>query len=86
MKLEDYKELIRWLCRWLVITVILMSVINAVINYSSYGRDDSDDDRSGKRSGMAIRTDYRTGCEYLESQSGHLIPRTDGYSHHIGCR
>lgn len=43
------------------------------------GKDSTDAPDS--RSGMALRVDYLTGCHYLESTKGVLIPRqtADGY-------
>ena len=37
--------------------------------------DDTDDAANGERSGVALVTDYGTGCQYLQSTQGHLTPR-----------
>lgn len=36
-----------------------------------------------ERSGVTLRTDYGTGCQYLESAKGSLTPRLDGAGHHL---
>lgn len=49
-----------------------------------FSTDDSDEGPL-KRSNMNIRTDDRTGCQYLESYSGALTPRMDG-NIQMGCK
>lgn len=34
-------------------------------------------DTATERSGMTLRTDALTGCQYLESRTGYLTPRLD---------
>lgn len=49
--------------------------------------DDTDDAQNKIRSGMVVKTDHRTGCQYLESGFiGGLTPRVDVSGQHIGCR
>ncbi len=38
---------------------------------------DATDPPSGPRSGMQLRTDSGTGCQYLETKGGALTPRMD---------
>lgn len=46
-----------------------------------------DTDPPGGRSGMGLRTDNLTGCQYLMSPSGNLTPRmADDGKTHLGCR
>lgn len=47
-------------------------------------RDDSDSPES--RSGLTLRTDHKTGCQYLESKFSGLTPRVDGNGAHVGCK
>ena len=47
----------------------------SILNYIPATYDDSDDSLNHKRSGMIVRTDYKTGIQYLESTSGYLIKR-----------
>jgi len=50
------------------------------------GRDDSD--QQGwfmMRSGLVIKTDYKTGCQFYESKNGILTPRLDGQLNQLGC-
>lgn len=56
------------------------------VNLSPVGRDDSDPGEWGRRSGISVRTDHLTGCQYLESWGGGLTPRVDREGRHLGCR
>jgi hypothetical protein len=44
------------------------------------GRDDTDGEA---RSGLKLRTDARTGCQYLESAGGGLTPRLGKDGRHV---
>ena len=79
---ENLKRYTWWALSWYTVA----SIIIGLINLSSLGRDDSDPDRYGDRSGLRVRTDSLTGCQYLESSKGNLIPRLDRTMQHIGCR
>lgn len=54
----------------------------AIFAQWGYGRDSTD---SVGRSGLGLRTDALTGCEYLISPYGGLTPRLDMDGQHI-CR
>lgn len=45
-----------------------------------------DTDNGNQRSGLEVRTDHLTGCQYLVADRGGLTPRmaADGKKH-IGC-
>jgi hypothetical protein len=48
--------------------------------------DATDDVTAGKRSGMALRIDYGTRCQYLRTHCGTLTPRISGDGKtHYGC-
>ena len=48
--------------------------------------DHTDDRENGIRSGMNLRIDYGTGCQYLKAGFfGGLTPRIDGEGNHFGC-
>jgi hypothetical protein len=72
---------------WGVAQVIGLMLIGAlalavVINAFDLGTDDSD--RNGwKRSGFDVRTDYKTGLQYLVSPKGSITPRLDGEGRHM---
>jgi len=51
--------------------------------YTEIGADETDG--HGSRSGIALRTDNGTGCQYLESRFGGLTPRLDRAGKQI-CR
>jgi hypothetical protein len=45
---------------------------------------DATDKSATQRSGLVLRVDYATGCEYLESKQGYLVPRL-GKDHQPIC-
>lgn len=42
-----------------------------------------DTDSASERSGLGLRTDHGTGCQWLESRFGGLAPRVDATGRHI---
>jgi hypothetical protein len=38
------------------------------------------------RSGLYLRTDSLTGCQYLSEPRGGITPRPDGAGRHVGCK
>ncbi len=76
--MEVYKQIRKDVC-WFFFWMI---VIQIVISSFGFFTDSTD---GIKRSGMNLRKDYETGCEYLESTGGYLIPRVDKDYKHI-CR
>lgn len=81
MNLKETKDYTRWLCGWLIVGYFMV----VLIGLSPIARDDSDPGSWGDRSGLTLRTDSLTGCQYLEAQSGGLTPRLDTDGKHIGC-
>lgn len=79
---EELKRYTRWLATWLMVAYF----VAVMIGKSPLSRDDTDSGEWGERSGVALRTDYKTGCQYLESINGGLTPRRDGAGRHVGCR
>lgn len=58
---------------------IIIGLILIYFAAQTVGYDDSDDIFADKRSGMTPKTDYKTGCQYLQSPFGFaLTPRLDG--------
>lgn len=72
--------------RHLVIFIILIQVLQIAANQLRLGFDDTDDHDRGIRSGMVLRTDHGTGCQYLGRAFAELTPRLDGDGNHVGCR
>lgn len=68
--MSGYQEFRRDL-RFLIVFALVFSVIHSC---GGFGTDDTD---GTKRSGIALRTDYGTGCQYLEGSLGGLTPRLD---------
>jgi len=67
-------------------TIFIMFCIFSVSVFlfsGAYKKDDTDSNE--KRSGMALRTDNATGCQYLESQRGGITPRLSKGGIHHGC-
>lgn len=44
---------------------------------------DDTDLSTSVRSGVALRVDHGTGCQYLETSQGHIIPRVDASGKHM---
>lgn len=68
--------------KWVVIAFIVFAIVGALASGLRVGFD-STDSPHGKRSNMRLRTDYGTGCQYLESSAGHLTPRLNAEGSHV---
>ena len=67
---------------WMAAGMLLFSVVGWLFT------DAAGDDTDGiVRSNLRLHTDFKTGCQYLSSASGGVVPRTaiDGKTH-LGCR
>lgn len=62
---------------YFVIGLIVLGILYFTLGYFRVGYDGTDNQASGERSGVELRTDYGTGCQYLETSKGALIPRTN---------
>jgi len=67
--LEAYKQF----RKDIALGVLLVLISQGICSLFDIGKNDSDS--AEKRSGMSVRTDYKTGCQYLESSKGELTPR-----------
>lgn len=76
MSLKEAKEYTIWLSR--IATTGYLIIVVFQLGMDKFSDRDSSD-MPDKRSGMTIRVDALTGCQYLESRSGHLTPRIDEY-------
>jgi hypothetical protein len=79
-ELQDYT---RWLVRRAGYWILIGWAVLTAFNVSPLSRDDSDAGSWGRRSGVAVRTDSMTGCQYLEGGRGGLTPRLDEAGRHI---
>lgn len=70
------------LIHWAVIGAVLFTLVGLFLKESGVGRDSTD---GVKRSNMALRIDYGTGCQYLETSGGGIIKRTNKQGQHMGC-
>lgn len=59
------------LTKWLIVASLVFAVVHCALPTD---RDDTDPAR-GARSGLALRIDHGTGCQYLETKNGALLPR-----------
>jgi hypothetical protein len=71
-----------WLAGW----ILVGAVVAAIVSLTPLGRDNSDQGEWGARSGLIIKTDALTGCEYLATTSGGLSPRLTQHGYQVGCR
>ena len=69
------RDLFRLFLAWLFITLAM--------HYWRIGFDATDDVDAGRRSGVALRIDHGTGCQYIEGQGGGITPRLDRDGRHI---
>ncbi|MCE9565767.1 MAG: DUF6440 family protein [Planctomycetes bacterium] len=59
-----------------VLAAFLIVILLSTMFHGTAGRDDSDE-QHGKRSGLTVYTDYKTGCQYLGTILGGVTPRLD---------
>lgn len=85
MTLKEAKEYTNWLLCKLVTLYAVGAVVLLMVSETQFFRDDSDVP-NGDRSGMQIRTDALTKCQYFESRAGHLTPRLGELGKQVGCR
>ena len=64
-----------------MVCILSLCIAAHVWNFFFNPKDDSDSEDT--RSNMLIRTDYKTGCQYLESTRGYLTPRLDSDKNQI---
>lgn len=57
--------------KWVLIVAVGTAVFQAILPPAR----DATDPPSGVRSGVRLRTDNGTGCQYLETKGGGLSPR-----------
>ena len=87
-----FKRALRWagsqITARLFYTMMVLLALLALLDTSPFMRDNSDGPgwSVGTRSGMNIRTDNLSGCQYLEGKRGGLTPRLHSDGVHMGCR
>ena len=54
-----------------------------IFNFMFLDYDDTDDEANGVRSGLIIRIDHGTGCQYLQTKAGNLTPRLNRNGRHL---
>ncbi|USD59051.1 hypothetical protein J4N45_10965 [Vibrio sp. SCSIO 43140] len=77
-----------WMSLWkrVVFTLICIAIIGYVANSFGLGFDETDNIEEGTRSQLTVRTDYKSGCQYLSYRDGGLTPRLDVNGQHMGCK
>lgn len=68
------KGVIRAISELVIVGIIVFALIGIIGNLLKAGIDDSDKN-AWKRSGFIVRTDHKTGIEYLCSPEGGIIKR-----------
>lgn len=68
---------------WIVKGAFLAAIIG--FGLSSWLSPYDDTDPEGSRSGLVLRTDHLTGCQYLTTTQGGITPRLDRNNNHVGC-
>ncbi len=81
MTLNDAKNFVLWLLGIL----FAFSFVVWLLGKTPLARDDTDPGQWGSRSGMTLKTDSLTGCQYLVSAGG-ITPRLTADGRHMGCR
>ena len=66
-----------------VVLLVLAQYAADAILFSWVRHNADETDEATVRSGLGLRTDFGTGCEYLESRFGGLIPRVAATGNHI---
>ena len=61
--------------KYVIIVIILVVLYSVAARHFRWDYNDTDNMANGHRSQVALRTDYGTGCQYLESSDGFLTPR-----------
>jgi len=61
-------------------------VLVEIYSWSPLGRDNSDSQTWGARSGVNITTDALTGCQYLRTSFVGIAPRLEASGRQVGCR
>lgn len=69
------------LIEWLVILWVIGFLL--AIFFVPY--DDTDDIENRERSGLGLKTDNKTGCQYLTNGWSGITPRLDREGNHVGC-
>lgn len=62
---------------------VWLNVAHGIVSYTT-PLDDSDRSHS-VRSGLGVKTDHMTGCQYLVTKWGGITPRLDGAGRQV-CR
>lgn len=83
-EMADGLAMFFWSVMRFVALGIVLSVVFKLVFDERYSLDDTD--TQSDRSGVVLRTDYGTGCQYLETMSGGITPRLNKSGRQAGCR
>lgn len=68
----------------ILVAYVWLTVVSALVTMlGNYVRPYDDTDFKDRRSNLEVRTDARTGCQYLVTQRGGITPRLDQNGKHI---
>ena len=81
-----FTALKRW-SGWLFWWAVWVTAVTSLVDASPFFRDETDRaEWFAPRSHIGLSTDALTGCQYLRTSSGGLVPRNDGDGRQIGCK
>lgn len=82
----DLLETLKSFATWFAVIYATVVGIVALFSLTPFGRDDTDEQGwFGRRSGVSLITDERTGCQYLSTHKGGVTPRLGSRGEHVGC-
>jgi hypothetical protein len=70
------RGIVKQLADYAMIFLVVSLVVSLARSYFGWGADDSDRSR-WERSGLAVKTDHKTGVQYLSDGKGGMMVRTD---------
>jgi hypothetical protein len=70
------KGALGYVCSIWLLVLIVVGVLSVAL--APYASTDATDRDARHRSSFTLRTDYGSGCQYLESDKGFLTPRMGG--------
>ena len=64
----------------------ILALVLTILTTDSAPYDNTDDKENGIRSGMVLKTDYGTGCQYLVTVLGGITPRYKSDGKTVYCK
>lgn len=77
---EVFRKNMQYMLRFFSFIWVVTIIILFVMGHYDY---DNTDTADGTRSGMKLRTDHQTKCQYLETDHGGITPRLNSRGEHM---